>query len=286
MGEIATITHSDLKVFMACRRAWTWSQHDYRLPESPVGPMALGSRVHASLEVYYRDGLDPLAEHERLFREDLDGVTGWQEDQLYEDVIIGRRCLEAFMEWLATTGADDEYDVVSVEHKVEVPFLDGRAVLLGKIDVLFRRRSNGFLVINDIKTTGRWGANPRAALERSWQHPIYRIALSIAEPDEHIDGAYYTVIKKKPAQVDRFRVPGSAVTRPHVVRQLECVAEAMLDVPDVMSPATYPCPGDHCNWCEYRKPCELAQDNQAAAQDLLDREYRSGGKRLRRYDVL
>lgn len=282
-----TITASDLKLFMACKRAWAWNQADYRLPEARTGNMALGTRVHAALEHYYKTGLDPLVEHERLFRNDLADVSGWEEDQLFADVIVGRKLVQGFLDWLTEEGADDDYTVEAVEHQIEAPFLDGKVLLRGKIDTLFRRKDNGFLVISDTKTSGKRGAHVRAALERSWQHTVYAIALSILRPDEHIAGSYYTMLYKSGHPiVERFRVPGSTVLRPHTVDQLTAICTEMLDVPDPLSPKAYPCPSEHCHWCEYRQPCEIAADSLEAAQSRLNADYRSGGGRLRRYDPL
>lgn len=289
--EPRIITHSDIKTFMACRRAWSWSEADYRLEESVIGNLAIGIRVHAAIEHYYRTGEDPCIEHERLFRADLLGVSGWQEDQLYTDAVVGRNCVRSFIDWLEDTGADAGLEVVDVEHQVSVPFLKDRVILRGKIDVLFRREDNGFLIINDNKTTGRWGSGIRAMLERSWQHDIYAIAMTIANPEENIAESCYTMLRKqvragKYPMVERFRVPGSSLVRPHKIKLLEQICVEMLEPPEPFTPRAYPCPSDHCNWCEYKKPCELAQDSLGAAEAMLESEYRSGGKRLRRYDVL
>src|SRR5690606_40430293 len=56
-------THSDISNFLTCRRKWYYDYVlDYRPPEPLTGPLALGSRVHAALEAYYKgETTDPVA---------------------------------------------------------------------------------------------------------------------------------------------------------------------------------------------------------------------------------
>lgn len=290
-------THSDIKAFLACRRSWYWSYvQDFRAPEKPVGPLALGSRVHAAIESYYRDPkhADPIAIHEELFRRDLtkledESAPPWMIDQLCEDVIIGRNCVKLHRDWLADTGADDNYEVQAVEQVIEAPFLDGRVILRGKVDVLFRRKDNGFLVVDDLKTDGGWSGGTREQLERSWQHHIYLIALRLAAPDAIVGGAQYTVIKKvkNPARattplVHRHTVPATARVHDAKVKQLEVICREMLDTMERIEAEgvahAYPVPSTQCQWCEFKQPCEIMDESTAAARSMLDANYTRGGR--------
>lgn len=290
------ISYSDIDNFLTCRRLWRWDfVDDIRKPESLTNALATGHRVHAGIEHYYRTGNDPTVEHDRLARlaltelEDAEAPP-WEIDKLMESMIVGRNCCKLHHEWLAETGADDEYDVVDVEQVVEAPILDGRVILRGKVDKLFRRKDNGMLVVDDTKTEGSWGGGTRVMMERSYQHWCYLIALRLSRPDEMVGAAQYTVIrkvKKIPSTpttplVSRFRVPGTTRSTAFKLRQIEAVCGEMLSaIPD--GDLCYPSPGRACTWCDYRHPCELMDEMPAAAVEMLDRDFSRGGKHAR-YD--
>lgn len=288
------ITHSDIKNFLLCRRRWYWDYvQDWRKPESTVGALALGTRVHAALEHYYKGLGDPLARHEELFRADLEAAEEadappWALDQLYKDVIVGRNCVSGHQQWLEDTGADEIFDIVGAEMTVTAPILGGRVQILGKVDVLFRRRDNGFLVVNDLKTDGgRPGV--REQLERSWQHHIYLIALRLTDPTAIVGEAYYTIIRKlaRPSRstspiVERHRVPGTTRMADTKLKQLEVICSEMLRTmanieTDGMNHA-FPSPNHECQWCPFKQPCEVVDESVEAARAMLDREYIRGGR--------
>lgn len=292
------ITYSDIQDFLTCRRRWHWHYvADFGKPDSLIGPLALGSRVHRAQEHYYGTGGDPLAFYEELVSEDLERIEldpktpSWGLDQFYKDVIVGRNCVEAHLEWLEVTGSDDGLEVVDVERVVEAPLLGGRVMLRGKVDVLFRDTETGFLIVNDQKTAGgRSGARER--LERSWQHHVYLIALRLSEPDEIVHKACYTVMQKvarrsrtKLPLVERFFVPGTTRTAPNKLRQLEAICSDMLE--SIERAATegdahaYPSPNYECTWCDFRAPCEIADESPVAVRAMLDREFVRGGRHSR-----
>ena len=128
------LTNSDVEAFLNCRRAWGWGDVEgYNLPDKEVSAAALGTRVHGGiLDGYYRDGSDPVAYHDKLCRDALTrmgdaGAPDWDFDQFYKDMVVGRNCVEAYMEWMAREGPDHGYTVEGVEQEVEAPILDGLA---------------------------------------------------------------------------------------------------------------------------------------------------------------
>lgn len=297
MTDALVITHSDIASYMQCRRKWAWDfVFDYRKPEVSFGALACGSRVHKAIEHYYAHGGDPMVEHERLFRHDHDILEAdpdsppWGLDQMYKDAIMGRNAVAAHQEWLATEGADSEYDVVAVEQMIEAPMLDGRVLLRGKVDVLFRRLDNGFLVINDLKTDGgMYGLVEQ--LERSWQHSIYLIILKLLHPEQFVQEAYYTILKKvmapkrvKTGMVERIRVPGTSRMADSKMRQLEVVLTEMLAARDAVLTnfdAAYPQPSGNCRFCDFKLPCPVADESAGAAVAMLDSQYIRGGRHAR-----
>jgi len=293
------VTHSDIKNFLTCKRLWHWSYvQDFKKPERRVGALATGTRVHSALEHYYKTGGDPIAEHDRIAREDAEALeaegAGWELDDLYEDMIIGRNCVKAHQEWLATSGADGQYEVVAVERKIEAELIPG-VTLRCKADILFRDVDTGFLVINDLKTDGNWTGGTREVLERSWQAPTYDLATVLAHPDEIIGGAHYTVMKKmkrperstKPL-VERWPVPGLIRARGPRRAQLEQIARDMLETMErAESEGTkhvYPSPNPSCRWCEFKNPCDLVDESPLGARSMLDAQYERGGRHARYAD--
>lgn len=295
------VTHSEINAFLTCRRAWSWRNlHEYQQPERFDGALALGTRVHASIEAANRGG-DALAEHYRLAREAADkleplvdaGVRpGWQLDQLWEDIVVGRNCVEAYIEWREATDAYDGLTLESVEKTLEVPILDGRAMLRGKADAIWNRNNGMGLVIEDYKTSGAWWGGQRELLERSYQHHVYIALLSLLEPEVPTVEARYTVIKKvkdrsraTSPMVEHFKVPATIRTGPVKMRQIELIVEEMLRAIEMMettgSALMYPTPGQQCRWCDYKQPCEVVDESPLAAREMLDRLYVRSGRHAR-----
>lgn len=295
------ITHSDIQNYLTCRRKWYYDYVlDFRSPEKPTGPLSLGTRVHAALEHYYLGETDdPVAWIEQKGRDDLaaldvnDETKPWDYDQMYEDMIIGRNCVELYMNWLTAESADANFRTVSVEEKVEVPILDGRATLRGKVDLLQEDITSGLMCSTDWKTTGDWGGGLREQLERSYQHWCYLIALQYVYPDRNVECAQYTVIRKvkkipatppKSPLIQRFTVPATRRNISNKRAQIERIALEMINLRDKTDPAVfYPTPAKHCSWCDYKAPCEIADESSETALVLLQNGRYAQGTRYDRY---
>lgn len=291
------VTYSDIQSFLTCRRSWYWSYvQDFRAPEKRTGALALGTRVHKSLEFYYRGNGDPVAEHDRLAREDLEYLEEygyeWDVEKLYEDMIVGRNCVEGHQEWLEETGEDARYEIEAVEKVISAEIIPG-VRLKSKVDLLFRDKENDFLVVNDWKTHGGWGS-AREKLERSWQHTTYQIVAAEQYPDEIIGGACYTVMtkmkrikSKKSSLVERFSVPSAQRTAERRTPMLKQICADILETIERSEMEgdrhIYPTPGEHCRWCEFKAPCLLTDDSPLAAKGLLEDKF-TRGKKHARYD--
>lgn len=296
------ITHSDIKNFLECRRKWFYDYVlDFRAPEKLTGPLALGTRVHEALEAYYSGATtDPVAWINQKGKDDLaalevnNDAKPWDLDQMYKDMIIGRNAIISYMEWLTETNADANYRVVSTEEKVEVPILDGRAILRGKVDVLQEDVASGLYCVNDFKTYAR-DDGLREQFERSYQHWCYILAMAHNYPDRNVECARYTIIrkvKKIPAVppnsplVQQFTVPATRRSLQTKKAQIERIAFEMLALRDKTDPAVfYPSPGKHCMWCDYRLPCGLADEVPESAVALLSSDKYTQGTRYARYET-
>lgn len=295
------ITHSDISNFLTCRRKWQYDYVlDFRSAEKLTGPLALGTRVHAALEAYYSGETDdPVAWIDQKGKDDLallevrDDVKPWDLSQMYEDMIVGRNCVTLYMEWLEETNADATFRTVSVEEKVEAPILGGRAILRGKVDLLQEDVTSGLLCSNDFKTTADWGGGLEDQLIRSYQHWCYLIALQYVYPDRNVECAQYTVLRKvkkipssppKSPLVSRFTVPSTRRSIGMKKAQIERIALEMLNLRDKDDPAVfYPSPGRHCSWCDYKAPCDIADESPESVLALLSNGKYVQGTRYDRY---
>lgn len=300
VSEPVVITHSDVESFLQCRRRFAWAYiNDLSPPEQVWGDLPLGARVHSAIEGLY-DGVHPVNLHDEMARKDVAALEAdttrppWALDQLYKDIIVGRNCVTSYVDFLSA-GGDDGLKVVGNEVKVEVPFCDGQVILRGKVDRLFQRDIDEALIVDDLKTSSVWRTGLRERLERSYQPYTYAVIEKLLNPDRYIAGAQFTVIKKvankrrvKDALVERFPVPGFASVVETKMRQLEEICREMLRLIERVQTeghivAAFPSPADHCRWCAFKHPCELADESPVASEAMLDAEFRRGIKHAR-YD--
>lgn len=302
MTEPLVITHSDIANFLSCRRRFDWSfNHDVRAPESLVGYFALGGRVHRAIEAFH-NGEDAVAFHEHIAMLDLAELESsspapWDLDQMYEDIIVGRNCVLAFLNWVATEAPYEGYVIHDVEKVIEAPILGGAVLLRGKADLVLEREIDGTLFVDDLKTSNRFRAGLRENFERSYQHVVYMSILRLINPERFVGGAWYTVIFKAKNMarmtsppVERWAVPATTRTAVRKLGQIEAICMEILRMRritlggDFAHPAAYPTPQDSCRWCEFRQPCELVEDSPDAAADMLDERFEKGHKH-RRYEL-
>lgn len=296
------ITHSDIQNYLSCRRKWYYDYVlDFRPPEKKTGALALGTRVHAALEAFYNGETDdPIAWIDAKGREDLAELEAdpdakpWDFDDMYEDMIVGRNCITAYVEWLATTNADANYRTISVEERVEVPILDGRAILRGKVDLLKEDLTNGLVCTDDFKTYTR-DDDLRGQLQRSYQHWCYLIGMQYMYPDRIVECSQYTMLRKvkklppstaKTPMVQRFTVPATRRSLAMKKAQIERIATEMIHLRNQTDQSVfYPEPGDPCKWCPYKAPCEIADESVEASLALLSNGKYVQGRRYARYET-
>lgn len=151
------ITQSDLTGFTACRRAWMLGTYFGLREKEPkaFGPLTLGTRVHEALDAYYGDGRDPVEAYmeivasERLTLDESGVVYG--RDDWEREAELGRIMLEGYVEWLADTGADADWEVIGAEQRLSARLMDGHVELRGKVDLRVRLKSSGARVVVDHK---------------------------------------------------------------------------------------------------------------------------------------
>lgn len=289
------LTHSDVMNFLRCRRLFKYSVvDDFSLPDADTGALSLGSRVHAAVELYHRDGMDPVDAHTSLAQEArvrTENAPQFVRDQLEVDILVGTNCAMAYRRWMYTENPYADWEVIGIERTVETPMLNGRVILRGKIDLLLKGtgKNAGQILLDDLKTVAptRIDAAQNHAL-RSYQHAIYASTLQ-AQDGIEVTKARYVHLKKVR---DLSRVPEPVVVTPvPVLRRTTAVSmdfiermlvemEALIrkDSPELW----YPYPQDSCSWCDYRNPCLLATEGRGVESRALADKYQHG-IRLNRY---
>jgi PD-(D/E)XK nuclease superfamily len=295
------ISHTDIAQWLRCRRLFDWEYgQEYSEPDRLWGPMACGFRVHAAIESFHKTGERPLDAFQRLATIDekiliSSTAPGWALDEFYSDVVVGRNCCTAYSNWMAAEGPYDGYHLMP-EVVLEAPILGGRAILIGRVDLLMERTHDGWMCTDDFKTAavGSRSSLP-PTLEKSYQHYVYQVLTALLYPESIIGESYYTILykTKNPARathplIERFRVPGRVSSLKIKLAQLEAIVTDMLEFLDrrMMVDSdhlAYPTPADSCRWCSMRHPCALADENPAGALAMLNDNFRHGPRHAR-YD--
>ena len=299
------VTSTELRTWKRCRRKWWLSTfRALRLKrEEPVGPAALGNRVHASLAVLYdpTDERDPLAVLEEGIAVDLEANPDRRE-KIEKEADLARAMVEGYVEWLADTGADEDLEIVAAETALEVP-LDvhaplGNVTLLGKLDLRVRRISDGARLFLDHKTVQSFDERVRL-LHLDEQMKFYHLLeyLSLLnnynDPnavDGRTDGALYNMIRKvkrtaraKPPFYAREEVRHNVhVLRSfwtqvvgEIVRIME--AEAALRAGADHRTIVPPTPTRDCAWdCPFLPVCPMLDDESAGAEHVIHSYYEAG----------
>lgn len=203
-GDVVEASNSELQSFMDCRRRWWLTYFRGLRPreEKPVGPLAIGSRVHLSLESGYSSpgrgeaALEVLAasiEADYAVAERIGGETLKKFESEAELSVI---MLTGFIEWAAEEGLDSGWEVVAHERIVKAPPVDVggvQVVLKGKLDQIVRNELDGSLWMRDWKTTITM--NPVMLAFRP-QLKTYLLLLALTEPDAQVSGGQFVFLKK------------------------------------------------------------------------------------------
>lgn len=286
------ISNSEIQEFKSCRRAW-WLKYYRGLSlkaKESTGPLPLGTRVHNSLEAYYKDGINPVTEYRKLLKED---ALKFSQSEDYSDASkvkkfeseadLGRIMLEGYLEWLDETNADDRLEVVAVEKKVSAPFLDGRVELQGKTDMKVRDRLDGARLILDHKTAISFDVYHKTS-HMSEQLMLYSLLEKIQDGDDTpVEGGIYNLLRKvkrgasaKPPFYDRITVRFNNTALRSFWTRVNGELRDMIATRDALDAGAdhqyvaYPSPTRDCTWkCPFFQACFMFDDG-SAAEDWIE----------------
>lgn len=277
------ISNSELQTFKDCRRKW-WLNYYRRLqPQTTnyTGALALGSRIHEALDMYYSTDVPLLEAHSQLVQKDKHTLLEQFRDtmDLDSEAELGRIMLEGYLDWVNENGIDAELEMISTEEIISMPMLDGKVELQGKLDMRVRRKADGVRMFRDFKTVGG-SFTEFAALAHMNEQILTYMLLEAAQnkEGERSEGGIFTLLKKvkrtanaKPPFYEQMEVRHNQFALRSfwsrisgTVADLMGVREALDNGADHFFVA-YPRPSRDCKWkCQFFAICPLFDDGSAA----------------------
>jgi hypothetical protein len=310
-----------------CKRKWWLSWYRELAPqvENLTGALATGDRIHRALAAWYvpdeETPQDPRDALERIIVEDWTkmlrslgrepGEEGEYEDAKVVDLAkkfhdantLERAMIAGYVEWLAETGADAEYEILGSEVTLFGDLKDEKTDtvvrVIGRLDARLRRRADGVRLFIDHKTAGSL-TDKLLTLPQNAQMAHYRLVewLNTPEGEARCDGALYNMLKKvrrsdraQPPFYERLEVPHNVheinAYRRRLLRAYRDILAATqaLDAGENPLDVVPPTTTDDCRWdCPYFAVCRLFDDG-SRAEDALEGLYVQVDP-LERYDRL
>lgn len=286
--EVVSVSNSELATFKECRRKWWLTYYRGLTPKNvPMhGPLALGTRIHYALEMYYTDHSDPIEVFVNTVEEDRVWLLAEERDttDFDKEAELGRIMLEGYLEWLEETGADSDLEVVSAEQKLIVPIMDGKVNIIGKLDMRVKRKIDGVRLFMDHKTAAS-ASNVTRTAHMNWQPKMYLLLEMLKDDeDQRCDGMIYNILKKvkrtataKPPFYERVEIRHNKETmrafwlQVHGVIQQIIATRAALDAGHDPHVVAYPTPTNDCTWkCPFYAACPMFDDGSAAEHMIED----------------
>jgi hypothetical protein len=290
------VSNSYIQVFKDCRRKF-WLSYYRRLKpkeEKLSGALALGSRVHRALELYYHEvAEDPATEPEtlehiwsalvsddRLVLE----AEGRHTDDFDNEAELGRIMLEGYIQWIQDEGVDSALEIVSQEETLRQEMLGGQALVVGKIDQRVRRKSDGVRFIRDFKTSANF-SDLLKTTQMNEQFLLYMVLEAMQKGEmERVEGAIVTALKKvkrtasaRPPFYDQIEVQHNIFEMRNFYKRLHGTLTDMVrmwrDLEDGADPmiVAYPRPTRDCSWkCQFNAICPMFDDGSAVEQAIAD----------------
>ena len=278
------LSNSELQVFKDCRRKW-WLNYYRRLQprqKEYTGPLALGSRVHEALDMYYSTDVPLLDAYAQLVEDERAKMVAEYRDtsNLDSEAELGRIMLEGYLEWVESEGIDAELEMISTEEIISMPLMDGEVELQGKLDMRVRRLSDGVRMFRDFKTVGGSFTDFASQAQMNEQIKTYML-LETAQnkvPDERSEGGIFTMLKKvkrtanaRPPFYEQIEVRHNVFTLRAFWQQIHGVIRDLMGVKKALDEGAdpnfvaYPRPTKDCKWkCQFYAVCPLIDDGSAA----------------------
>lgn len=285
------VSNSEVQTFKRCRRKWwlAWHRGLVLKTESPVGVRQIGNRVHRALRYHYVPGgpTQPEAMLAALEREILLDRSALPDNTLDDvrmkfekEADLERVILEGYLEWLQTTGADSELEVIAPETYLEAHLFDygpTSVAIIGKLDVRVRRILDGSHMFIDHKVVGEF-TTPARLLPMDEQMKHYHLLEKKNADGQQTAGAIYNMLRRvkrtgraTPPFYQRIDVFHNQHELLDYERRLSGVITQMLELEEDLNsgndPAivAYPSPRRECSYdCPFFAVCPMFDDGSRA----------------------
>lgn len=196
------ISNSELETFRRCRRKWYLSSHRSLEPKKQTlgGALSIGTWVHDAMRAYYNmEGeMGEAKAIERLIEIRAEQPRD-EEGNEYPEVVKAWKMADAvvtgYMEWIAETGYDADFEVVATEIALQAPSPIDGVDLIGKLDLLGMRKNSKVYRIRDFKTVPNLTA-PVKTLHLVRQMKLYHLLLKLTHPEWPTDGTEWVMMRK------------------------------------------------------------------------------------------
>lgn len=284
------ISNSEVQTFKDCRRKWWLSYYRRLQPRQKefTGALALGSRIHEALDMYYSKNIPLLEAHAQLVETDKKILVENYRDtyDLESEAELGRIMLEGYLQWVSENGIDAELEMISTEEIISMPLFDGKVELQGKIDMRVRRKADGVRMFRDFKTVGGSFTDFGSIAHMNEQILTYMMLEQAQNKpnDERTEGGIFTMLKKvkrsanaRPPFYDQIEVRHNVFTLRSFWQRIHGVLTDLLHTRKTLDEGgdhrfiAYPRPSRDCKWkCQFFTICPLFDDGSAAEQALSE----------------
>jgi hypothetical protein len=285
-NPVQVCSNSEIQDFKQCKRKWYLKYFlGLASAEKKIGPLALGTRIHACLAAYYTPGgteLDAMSVLEISIAEDRKVVDIEDMEAFDKEAKLARIMVEGYFDWVSVEGVDSDLDIIEAEAEIEAPInIRGEAVWLrGKRDAIGKRRSDGLSVLIDFKTAASFN-DPM--LDLNEQGPTY-LLLQKLNGNEAIQYCYWRLLKKvlrtgraKPPFYDSVEMYVSDEELRNFYERIHGEISDILRTRDRLKEGEsdrtvcYPSPSSMCSWkCEFRVVCPMMDDGSHFEDFLKD----------------
>lgn len=290
------VSNSEVQTFKRCRRKWWFAYFRKLRPknEDPTGARSIGVDLHEALRYHYvadasqrvnvKDALEAVIARNRaalIKKYEIDGelVPLSIETQFKTEADLMRIIIEGYLEWLAETGADSEYEITGSEVYLEadLPGFD-KVKIIGRLDARVRRISDGLRLFIDHKSVGNFQQLTRVLHLN--EQMLWYIVLEMLQADpEPVAGALYNMMRRvkrganaKPPFYERIEVHHNKHEIESFIKRITGVIEDIRQAEiDLASgnfdhrQIVYPTPTGNCPWdCAFFQVCGMTDDGSYA----------------------
>lgn len=265
------IRQSEIKLWKTCRRQWML-EYQQRRQAIPTAAKAsdVGTLYHAGVQAHAEGHPNPVGVIEAMRDKYPDDPTF---DKAFK---LAKAMVEGYVDYLATSGDEADYENIAVEMVLEVPIGTIRGddiVVTGRVDLLRRHIPTGLYYLRDYKTVSSFDQAGRQ-LQVDDQLQTYAALLLVQEGIEVVEAEWMMARKvlrtgsAKPPFYDTAKVRFNRTQLRHHWEHMTAALDEMVAAyqsleadPSSHHRVAYPNPTKDCTWrCDFIDVCPMHDD--------------------------